>query len=103
MRLGPISQVAAAAAEAAPKLAELKKAGEGIEAMFVRQLLSEMQKGTTLFGEGQAGSVYGDLFNDALAKQISDRGSFGIADMMVKQATPRIVAEAMKKARTNPN
>lgn len=96
MRLEGLTKAAAAASQAAPKLAELRKAGQGIEAMFVRQLMSEMQKGTSLFGEGQAGSVYGDLFNDALAKQVADRGAFGIADMMVKQASPRILAEAMR-------
>lgn len=97
MRLDGLTKAAAAASMAAPKIAELRKAGEGIEAMFVRQLLGEMQKGTKLFGEGQAGSVYGDLFNEALAKQVAGRGAFGIADMMVKQGAPKIVAEAMKK------
>lgn len=97
MRLEGLTKAAAAASTAAPKIAELRKAGEGIEAMFVRQLMSEMQKGTKLFGEGQAGSVYGDLFNEALAKQVAGRGAFGIADMMVKQAAPRILAEAMEK------
>lgn len=96
MRLGLFPHAAAGVAEAAPKLAELRKAGEGIEAMFVRQLLGEMQKGTKLFGEGQAGSVYADLFNEALSKQVAGRGAFGIADMMVKQAAPRIIAEVKK-------
>lgn len=99
MRLNSVAQAAAAAERAAPKIAELKKATAGIEAMFVRQLLGEMQKGTQLFGEGQAGSVYGDLFTDALAKQVADRGSFGIATMMTKQATPKILAEAMKASK----
>lgn len=102
MRLVGLTKAAAQVAEVAPKLKELRKAGEGIEAMFVRQLLGEMQKSTKLFGEGQAGSVYGDLFNEALAKQIANRGAFGIADMMVNQATPRILAEAAKRSGSPP-
>ena len=97
MRIDGLTKAATPASAAAPKIAELRKAGEGIEAMFVRQLLGEMQKGTKLFGEGQAGSVYGDLFNEALAKQVASRGAFGIADMMEKQGAPRLIAEAMKK------
>lgn len=96
MRLDMLTKAARVAKEAAPKLRQLKDASKGVEAMFVKQLMGEMQKGTKLFGEGQSASIYGDLFNDAIAKQVADRGAFGIADLMVKQGTKRILAEAAR-------
>ncbi len=101
MRLDMLTKAAAAAREAAPKLKQLKDASKGVEAMFVKQLMGEMQKGTKLFGEGQSASIYGDLFNDAIAKQVADRGAFGIADLMVKQGTKRILAEAARTVAKN--
>lgn len=94
MRLDGIGKAIRTAELAAPKLKQLREASKGVEAMFVKSLLGEMQKGTKIFGEGPGADIYADLFNDALAKQVADRGAFGIADIMVKQGTPKILAEA---------
>ena len=96
MRLDVIGTAMRTSLEVAPKLKQLRKASEGVEAMFVKSLLGEMQKGTKLFGEGPGSDTYADLFNDAIAKQVANRGSFGITDMMVKQGTPNILAEAAR-------
>lgn len=101
MRLDILSKAATAAQAAAPKLAQLKQASKGVEAMFVKQLLGEMQKGSNLFGEGQGSAIYSDLFNDAIAKQVADRGAFGIADLMVRQGSKRILSEAARQTTSN--
>lgn len=99
MRLDALNLQARAVIEAAPQLKKLKDASKGVEAMFAKQLIGEMQKGTKLFGEGQAGSIYGDMFNDAIARQVAERGALGIADLMVNTGSKRLIAEAMAKVR----
>lgn len=96
MRLDMLSKAMRTAHEAAPKLKQLEKASKGVEAMFVKSLLGEMQKGSKLFGDGPGTDIYADLFNDAIAKQVADRGAFGIADLMIKQGAPKILAETAK-------
>ncbi len=101
MRIDLVSKAVRIAHGAEPKLNQLRHAAKGVEAMFVKSLMAEMQKGTKLFGEGQGASIYADLFNEALAKQVADRGAFGIADLMVRQGTPKILAEtAAEQANT---
>ena len=99
MNLSVLAKTAKVAAIATPKIRELKVAAKGVEAMFVKSLMAEMEKGTKLFGEGEGSGIYSDMFNDAMAKQVSDRGAFGIADMMLKEGTLKIIAKALAKAK----
>lgn len=105
MNVNGIQQALAAKAYAEPKIAQLKKAAAGTEAMFVKSLLAEMEKGTKTFGEGPGSDIYSDMFNDAIAQSISSRGAFGIGNLMIKQGTQRIMAEAnafaQRSARAN--
>jgi Rod binding domain-containing protein len=83
----------AAVAQAAPQLKKLEKATQEFEGMFVKQLLETMQRGgSNPFGEGTAGSIYQDLFNNELARNLTARGGFGIGKMMYETISPRVVA-----------
>ena len=83
-------------AEAAPKLEALKKATQGVEAIFMKDLLSAMQKGihkSTLPG----GEIYQDLFNQAVADSAGKRGALGIANLLYRQLSPKVIGEVMAK------
>lgn len=68
------------------QLAGLKKACEQFEAVFAKQLLGEMQKGSkSAFGDQPGGEIYKDMMDQSLADSISKRGALGIGQMLYKQ------------------
>lgn len=89
-----------ALAQAQPKLSELKKATSGVEAIFVKNLLDEMQKGMKdgLFGDVPGAGIYQDLMNTSIAQAVAKGGSFGIGDLLYRQMSAKVVAEAMAAA-----
>lgn len=99
MRIIPSTTEASALIAAKPKLAELKKATDGIESIFVKNLLSEMQKGTHAFGESAGADIYQDLMNQAISESIGKRGTLGISQMLYKQLAPRMLAQAEAQIR----
>lgn len=67
--------------------AELRKAAESFEAIFLRQMIGTMRsatKGDTLLGS-DAGDQFRDLMDARLADDMADKQSFGIAEMVLKQ------------------
>lgn len=95
MPLGKQAADAAAAAQDAAgaggkseeKNAELRKAAESFEAIFLRQMIGTMRsatKGDTLLGS-DAGNQFRDLMDARLADDMADKQSFGIAEMVLKQ------------------
>ncbi len=84
---------AATATAAVPE--ELKKAAKQFEAIFIRQMMSSMR--TAKLGDDILGSDSGNQFRDMAdsktADQLAEKGSFGIADMLVKQFGARVVVK----------
>jgi Rod binding domain-containing protein len=80
---------------ATPKLEQLKKATDGFEAMFYKNLLSEMQKSVhkTIWGDQAGADTYQDMFTTALAESASKRGSLGIGKLLFDQLSPRVLAQ----------
>ncbi|RMG24386.1 MAG: hypothetical protein D6724_06230 [Armatimonadetes bacterium] len=76
-----------------PRLAELKKAAQGIETMFVKLLAAQMRKDgfTAFFGSGTAGEIYADFMDQAIADTVSKGKGIGIAEMVVKTLEPRVL------------
>ena len=67
--------------------AELRKAAESFEAIFLRQMIGSMRgatKGDTLLGS-DAGNQFRDLMDERLADDMANKQSFGIAEMVLKQ------------------
>jgi peptidoglycan hydrolase FlgJ len=70
-----------------PQNAELRKAAEGFEEIFLRQIIGEMRKAKLaddLFGSSATDS-FRELADANSAKALSARGAFGIADMVERQ------------------
>lgn len=95
----PTASLISGAANLGSQLEKLKQATNGIEGIFVKNLLSEMQKGTHMFGEGPGSDIYQDLINQSLAQNIGQRGSLGISEMLYHQLSPRLIAQAEAQVR----
>lgn len=71
----------------ADKKAELTKAAESFEAIFLRQMIGAMRSATG--GDKLLGSSASDQFRDLMdariADDMADKHSFGIAEMVLKQ------------------
>ncbi|MCA9633073.1 MAG: hypothetical protein KC766_35720 [Myxococcales bacterium] len=82
---------AKAKAKAPPKPSpEILDAARKFEAIFVRQLLSSLEKTTQMGGEkGTQGSVYGSMVVSSMADSISAAGGLGLGEL---------VAQAMMQA-----
>ena len=84
---------------AKPQLDQLKQATDGFEAIFFKNLLTEMQKGTTLFGSGPGAGIYQDLMDQTLADSMGKSGSLGISKMLFNQIKPVLLSEAEARIR----
>ncbi len=87
---------------AQPQLDSLKKATNGFETIFIKSLMTEMEKGTHMFGTGSGSEIYQDLANQTLADNIGKGGSLGIGKMLFNQLSPRIVAQAEAQIKLHP-
>jgi Rod binding domain-containing protein len=88
----PISALNALHGPAAAKSAEpldpkLVKAAKDFEAIFLRTLLSSLEKTTSVKGGGKLDtgqSTYGSMVVGAMADQISSTGGIGLGDIIAK-------------------
>lgn len=82
------SQTPATGSDAhAQRRQELRQAAQAFEAVFVRQLLGSMRNAKLaedMFGS-QATDQFRDMADARLAETMSQRGTFGIADLLVAQ------------------
>jgi peptidoglycan hydrolase FlgJ len=78
---------------AAPKLVdpELRKAAQGFEAVFIRQVIGSMRKAqlaNEMFGSS-ASDNFRELADSKTAESMAKLGQFGIADMIERQLTAK--------------
>lgn len=94
-QLPNIGQNLAAAKEVSTKLADLKKATKGIEAIFVKQMLNEMRKSVNKvhFGQQLGGDMFDGMMDQAIADQATKNGSFGVADNLYRQFSTAVLQE----------
>lgn len=69
---------------------EIKSAGQQFEALLMQSMFKAMwstvpQDG--LLSGGNEAAMYRDMFNEALAKDLAEKGTIGIADVIVKDIT----------------
>lgn len=67
--------------------ADLRKAAQSFEAIFLRQMISTMRTATlgdSLLGS-DAGNQFRDLMDSRLADDMAGKQKFGIASMLLKQ------------------
>jgi flagellar protein FlgJ len=70
-----------------PKQAELRKAAEAFEAVFLRQVIGSMRQAKLaddVFGSA-ATDQFRELADGKMADNMADQGSFGIADLLLQQ------------------
>jgi len=76
-----------------PRLAELRKAAQGIETMFVKILAGQLRKDgfTAFFGNGTAGEIYADFMDQAIADSVSKGKGIGFAEKVYRTLEPRVL------------
>lgn len=66
--------------------AELKRVAQDFEAIFIGQILKQLDEGMdhedNILYAGQAEDVFRNMFNQELAQSMSEAGGFGLADMI---------------------
>ncbi|MDF3125852.1 flagellar assembly peptidoglycan hydrolase FlgJ [Rheinheimera sp. 1928-s] len=71
----------------------LKQAAKQFESIFMGMLLSSMRKANEVFEDdgalnSQATKFYKDMYDKQLATDLSEKGSLGLADLLVQQLRP---------------
>lgn len=64
---------------------QLKKVCREFEAIFTQMLLKEMRNTipeNSFFGKSNASKIYQSMYDEALAQEISSRGSLGLAEQI---------------------
>lgn len=67
---------------------DLKRATKEFEAFFLTQMLKVMRESVPkdgLLSGGKGGEIYTSMLDDALSKEMADRGGIGIGQLMLKQ------------------
>jgi peptidoglycan hydrolase FlgJ len=80
--------------EETKRLAQAKEAAQKFEAIFLRQMLSGLEKTNKIGGSssskgggggsGGAGGIYGSMMVNSLADTISQSGGVGLADVILR-------------------
>lgn len=76
------------ATQSADKREQLKAAAQAFEAVFVRQMIGSMRQanlGEDIMGGGRAAEQFRELQDAKLADSMAEKGSFGVAEMLLKQ------------------
>jgi flagellar protein FlgJ len=74
--------------------AKLKEAAHAFEAVFLRQMISSMRSaslGSDILGS-EASNQFRDMSDAKLADAMAQKGTLGVADMLMKQFMPRVAA-----------
>jgi flagellar protein FlgJ len=90
--------IGAAATQATSKnpLDQLKSAAQGFEAVFARQMIKSMRSASLGDGllDSDSSKQFQDISDSNLADDMAKKGSFGIAEMLVKQFKGHVAAGA---------
>lgn len=74
------------------ELQKLKKATQGVEAMFLKDLLSAMRKGMPdSLSKMPGGEIYRDMFDQAVADSLSSKGTLGIGKVLYDQLSKQVI------------
>ncbi|MFY9233889.1 MAG: rod-binding protein [Fimbriimonadaceae bacterium] len=79
------------------KLNDLRKAAQGVEAMFVKDLLAAMRRGVpknSSAEQGPGSDIYKDMLDQALADKIGATGAMGISKALYQRLSQQIIKNA---------
>ena len=91
---------ASSAKQAEPVDPKMLKAAKDFEAIFLRTLLSSLEKTTSVKGGGKLDtgqSTYGSMVVGAMADQVSQSGGIGLAEIIAKSLTAHAPAASQSK------
>jgi peptidoglycan hydrolase FlgJ len=75
--------------------ARLKQACTEFEALFIKQMLDSMRKTINkqddMIKPGIADNIFQDMLYDEYSRKMAKTGDFGIADMLYKQFTQKVI------------
>ena len=94
----PGALAAAKVAAEAPKLEKLKKACDGLEASFLKQMLTAMHhtvQETDQGGDHTGMDEYKGMMDNALADRLAERGTLGISKMVYRLEATRTLNDAL--------
>ncbi|MDP2690710.1 MAG: rod-binding protein [Deltaproteobacteria bacterium] len=98
---GSLALPSAGAGKGKETPAEMKKALQDFEAIFINQMLKVMRESVgkgDLFHGGSGEEVYSSLFDMELSKVISGSGGIGLGEMLMKQLGGGYAAAEEKNA-----
>lgn len=85
MQIGPVGQ------PTTPEEKKFQKACKDFEAVFIRQMLNEMQtQSKALLGGSSADQTYREMLYDELSKRISAGPGMGVADVLYRQLKDQV-------------
>ena len=91
------ASAAPAQAQKNEKREQLKAAAQQFEAVFLRQMIGSMRQASLakddLLSGGQAAEQFRDMSDAKLADSMSQKGSFGIAELLLKQFDKSVGAQ----------
>ena len=103
MTSAALTEMVRAGANVAAKqgeLTKLKKACQGLESSFLRQLLGEMRKSVQEIhvGDDTGGDTLRGMADDALADRLAERGTLGIANRTFGLMAGQVLDKPFDKA-----
>lgn len=102
--LGSMVNQVSKIADNKPKLDQLKKACDGLEANFTHQLLSAMRRTvqeTKTGGDDTGMDTYRDMFDNAISERLAARGSLGIAKLTFNAMAGQVLNPSNPQTPTN--
>jgi Rod binding domain-containing protein len=83
--LSQAATTATIAGGARQKFADLKKATDGMQTVFVKSLVAELQKEAQKEFQGMPGSeIYTDMENEAIAQKLTASAHLGLSETLYK-------------------
>lgn len=92
LRTSQLEQAQKAAAKGDPKNAQAEKAATEFEALLLHQMLNSMWSTipkNEAMGGGQEEGMYRDMYTEAVAKEISEKQSLGIKNVIFKELSKK--------------
>ena len=100
--MSPIDQVLSIQSkleQVKPQLNDLKKSCDGMESVFLKQIVSQMRKsaGSVHFGKDFGGDMYKDMFDGSIADMLAAKGTMGVGKAMFAAIAPRVLNQKISK------
>ena len=87
-------------AKSEPQLKKLKKACDGMESNFLKQMLTAMHKTveeTNLEGSAPGMDTYKGMMDDAVADRLAERGTLGISKLVFHSQVEQAIKQANQR------